>query len=139
MQYTKEDIIYLAGIIDGEGCISLHSNGSSTVLLVVANTNKNLMTWLHKKFEGTICIGTSSNIKSKIGYYWYCQQKNIIEILVRIIPFLLIKKEQAKLAIKYRNLISSHHRILTQTNKNKRKEIICKLHRLNKKGRVYEK
>ena len=45
---------YLAGIVDGEGCISFCKIGSFLYLGVsVANTNKPLINWLRTNLGGT--------------------------------------------------------------------------------------
>jgi len=56
--------IYLAGIIDGEGCISLAKNGCARkyIKIVVVNTSKDLIFWLKENFDGWIRLN-----KSKIG------------------------------------------------------------------------
>ncbi len=93
---TNEDIIYLAGIIDGEGCI--RCNNSSR--LHVTNTSKILIDWLYETFGGYVWSENKSYIpNAKPRFIWEVSANKLIPILRQVAPYLKIKKEQAYLVL----------------------------------------
>ena len=68
-EYTLAQIAYLAGIIDGEGCIYIgnHSCNAETgdkyyqTLLKVTSTDKCLIDWLQQIFGGLVRIHAEPN------------------------------------------------------------------------------
>lgn len=104
---TKEQIIYLAGIIDGEGTFYIgkhnkHKKGFNCRLYVV-NTDQRLINWLHKNFGGLIYSRSSSkNPHWKTKFEWIVNTSQILPICESIFPYLICKKEQAEIMMKFR-------------------------------------
>ena len=48
----KEEIIYLAGFFDGDGCIT--TSPKTNFRLTISNTNKEILDWIKKNFGGNI-------------------------------------------------------------------------------------
>ena len=104
-------ISYLAGIIDGEGYIGIikcspqikyrETKHRYKPVLIIVNTNRKLIDKLNDNFEGHI-HQRKRIIKSKITYDFTFTQKGLWNILPKIIPYLIVKKEQAKLLIELR-------------------------------------
>lgn len=105
---TKTDWIRLAAYIDGEGCISTSSvyskvqkwkSESIYVKVTVHNTDPRLIDWCLDRFGGRIMQVKQSNKKWSTGYTWQvvCQQARAI--LEQCLPYFLIKREQAEIAI----------------------------------------
>lgn len=105
---------YLAGIIDGEGCISifLHKYGTkdgsskftTNLEISIYQADDRLMKWLVFHYGGKFyrhdCDGAS-----RPGYSWFAPRgKAREEFLLQVIPYLLLKKEQALLALQYLRL-----------------------------------
>ncbi len=102
---------YVAGIIDGEGCIGLYKNKDSRVQgswniikrVVIANTDKTLI----KDLKGVVAgSAISCSLRSSNGhkplYHLVLQDGQLIcNLLKPILPYLRIKKEQAKLMIEF--------------------------------------
>lgn len=71
---------YLAGLIDGDGCIRLAFTSGTTnkgskrqdlfLLLQVTNTSAELMDWLQKTFEGKVYPLPRSSPKHKPTWVW---------------------------------------------------------------------
>ncbi len=104
---TRDQIVYLAGIMDGEGTFHIgHHNKNSRSLtsrLYVVNTDVRLINWLHENFGGLIYTRTSiKNPHWKKKFEWVVNVSQIIPITEAILPFLIVKKEQAELMIKFR-------------------------------------
>src|SRR4051812_43729904 len=103
------DIAYVAGIIDGEGCISLHKVKSDDnhlydrlyPRLTVGMTNDDVIFTLHKNFGGSIYKITRKNKKHKDYFVWKIMGQPTVELLEKTLPHLIVKLQQAKLAINY--------------------------------------
>ena len=97
---------YLAGIIDGEGTITLtkmHSTENRRPIISIASTDKELLKYIQQLIGGYISTKKNYNpIKHKDSYVLSIKNKNdIIKILKDIAPFLRIeeKKKRANLII----------------------------------------
>ena len=94
------DKAYLAGIIDGEGCISV-VNGRQ-LIIKVAMYDKSPMELVSALF--------GSNLSPcKRGYQTMISGYRAKEVITDILPYLRGKTEQAKLALKY-PLGKKHHK-----------------------------
>ena len=98
---------YLAGIIDGEGCITIGAGKKETcinynALVLVQNTSKKLIDWLQANFGGQIYLSKKETEKNKEAWMWrLTKQKDIEILLLSILPYLIIKREQAKVLLNF--------------------------------------
>ncbi|KKN73612.1 hypothetical protein LCGC14_0399280 [marine sediment metagenome] len=104
---------YVAGLFDGEGCIVValqkptpKNQLQSTIhwlQVAIAMSHQPTMEWLKGCFGG--CIVTDKKGKSRGDrrphYSWRVQGNQAKDFLLKIIPFLRYKKEQALLAIDF--------------------------------------
>jgi hypothetical protein len=100
---------YIAGILDGEGSITLwknpKKNNKPNVLIRIINTDKNLLHYLLKviKVGSVYKVKTSPNaFKSNLQVYQWAVNgtytaKNFLNILM---PYLIIKRSKAEKALK---------------------------------------
>lgn len=96
------ELAYIAGLFDGEGCITASISNSTVVRfqLCIANTNKDVMRWLIVKCDGRIYTRKPKNQKWRTNYVWnLAGNVRIAEFLQAIEKFLIIKKQQALLVI----------------------------------------
>ena len=119
---------YLAGIIDGEGCIRVnrHDDGernypSYSLRIQVAQKNGTLIDWLYGNFGGTV---THANKNSRflrasgeivdVSHHDYRWSINTVEkllpILKRILPFSIEKKKQIEVAINVCHFLTKYRR-----------------------------
>lgn len=100
----------MATMYDAEGCIVLNKSGSNCskgsqyiLRLQVANTNMEwIEAWAQRLGRGNTYFYPSTNPKHSAYGYWCIQKKaDVVYILKKILPYLIIKKEQAKLLIEY--------------------------------------
>lgn len=107
---TTNDLAYLAGIIDGEGCISISKRFNKdrtayknfVIKLIITNTDLKLIEWLVKNF-GFSSIRRMVSKKypnSKVCYNCNIQSNYVIDLLKQVYPYLIIKKAKAELIIK---------------------------------------
>lgn len=95
---------YLAGFFDGEGNISLRispSTGLHTGITVqCANMVPTPLEALQKRFGGTIHQRRTATKSGRYLFVWNLQT-GAYDALQVLLPFLLIKHEQARLAIEF--------------------------------------
>jgi hypothetical protein len=96
---------YLSGLIDGEGTITINrtGKGSYECRAKIGNTDLRLMKWLISKFGGVYYTETNRNpLKHRTLYQWRIKgRKNTEDLLLGILPHLVLKAEQAKIALTY--------------------------------------
>lgn len=137
---------YLAGMIDGEGFITIskgskpapNGNGYVTaaprynLVVSVTGTSVPLMKWLLKTFGGSWSKDKSQNPKWKPRCSWRSTGlKNKEIILLGILPYLVIKKEQATIGLDF-------VRLNGEQNPDKRDAMYLKMKELNRRGIVVE-
>lgn len=113
---------YLAGIIDGEGTIAINTHNNPTkefpdrvstyaLEICVVNTDERLMKWLVKNFGGQY-YGRERNdkVNHRSTYAWRVTgHANRKRTLLALLPYLVMKREQAILGLKYLDLHYSHN------------------------------
>ena len=109
--WTLEELAYLAGIIDGEGCISLSTGKTSrrirhSTQVFIGNTDERLIHWLHQRFGGSIGVRQRQNASHKPLWYWLVSGAAIEPILRATLPYLRLKHAQACLVLEYRSTIA---------------------------------
>jgi hypothetical protein len=103
---TESELGYLAGIIDGEGSITLQrslARSSSRYVypvVTVANTDKRLIDWLIAKTgQGHWQYQTRTHLGCKSVYHWCIACNQAYDLLVMVRDYLVIKQLQADVAI----------------------------------------
>jgi hypothetical protein len=101
-------LAYLAGIIDGEGCITISRasipsgpNRSYVLSLSVANTNYKLPQWIKDNFGGAIYSGKAKNPNGASRQNWNTYGDHASELLEQVLPYLLLKTEEAELGVAF--------------------------------------
>jgi hypothetical protein len=98
---------YVAGIVDGEGtiCANYRKQGDYILQVIIYNTSTVLMKWLIKNFGGKYYVRSVKSWNGKPGkiqYMWRPSgKKNRENFLLGILPYLVMKTEQAKLALEF--------------------------------------
>lgn len=102
---TKEELAYISGFLDGDGCIMLqlvfrkdYFLGYQIRASIVFYQNQkytSFMIWLKKKFS----YGYIRQRNDGICEYTIVGAEAVMKILKTLQPYLRLKKEQAKLAI----------------------------------------
>ncbi len=131
----KTKFAYLAGIIDGEGCLSIGAGRRQkwgvinyNSIVSVANTDIRLIKWLHRNFGGRFFDGKQQRPNNKKHYIWRLLKRKDIEVLLlAVLPYLIVKREQAIVLLDLVRLPSTE-------NPAKRQELWEKMAVLNKRG-----
>ena len=115
---------YLAGIIDGEGCLDIRKMKNDrryySARLRVGMVDKEFIEWLRNSFGGSIYC-RKQNGNNRTSYTWQVDAKMTMKILEKIYPYLRLKKKQAEIVMKFwktkKYIIVPNKRIINPHNK----------------------
>lgn len=145
---------YVAGVVDGEGTITIcrseyvahkkHVAKDGTekvydsptvgfhVKVSVKNMDLRLMKWLQQRFGGEYYEGKSVNETWKNPFVWHHKAESKQEFLLAILPYLIVKREQAKTALEFLRIPSQ------ERCPEKRQGLYEKIVALNQRGKPVE-
>lgn len=100
---SQEEIGYLAGILDGEGCITCSYTQAGRLYVGIGNTDKTLMNWLTQKLPcGKVVTHRKARGNYKKMYNWMIKcVYDCYQFLMFIEPHLIIKRQKAQKVIKF--------------------------------------
>jgi LAGLIDADG endonuclease len=107
LNLTEQEKAYIAGFIDGEGCITVCQRKSPTnpelfrfqVRLIVTNSNIDVLNWMAERTGvGRVISPTWKAYKAnwKPIHRWEVWSMNAKAVLTEIMPYLQIKKDIAE-------------------------------------------
>ncbi len=105
MEYT--DIIYLAGMVDGDGSISITKQQYNerrcrhNLSLSVTNCSKELVDWIRERWEGHV-YSKLPTVKGRPIYRWAVTNQAAENIIEELVDYLIVKKTQANIALDLR-------------------------------------
>lgn len=145
----KEDIpdvelAYMAGMVDGEGSITIGSRNSkqneseylvSHTRVAVYNCHLGVLEWIKERFGGYICEAPRDLSRRKKAYSWTVGHRGAALVLDMILPFLIIKQQQARLLLEFSGTRKRYGaKRVPQDILIRRVEIAGELRALNKRG-----
>lgn len=106
------ELAYLAGLFDGEGCISFSLREQASAksvspnlqtIVAVAMTDRATVELFHQRWPGTFGKVSRARFPShwRTQWRWVLMAADIIPFLEEIRPFLRLKRPQAELALRY--------------------------------------
>lgn len=91
------ELAYLAGLIDGEGCIGFtRTRQHWHPRIIIANTSLELLQSIQRQFGGDI-KPTRIHVGWKPGYNWRLGNSRCVLLLDRLSKYLRLKEPQARL------------------------------------------
>ena len=90
---------YVAGLFDGEGCVTIHqSNRIFKLRCTIAMTCLSILEKLKTKYGGSIhqCKGTNKPV-----YHWQIYTESAKQFLVDIAPHVQVKQAEVELALNF--------------------------------------
>ena len=143
--WTREELAYFAGIIDGEGCICLRTSKSArkhifATMIQISNTDLRLLQWVQRRFGGMIHPHARHRGNRKPSFQWAALSDDIASILEAILPYMIVKREQAELMLAYRKTLPEivntrrSSRKMDESTKVQRLALHSKFAELNKRG-----
>jgi len=114
MPLTDFEKGYLAGLLDGEGTISVYKNTEKRIgrkrsklgftlgcHIRISNTNVELLRKVSEITGGKIYLSSKNNRKKKVYVCQINDKAKIVEILEQLFPFLIEKKKRASKIIEF--------------------------------------
>lgn len=109
------DFAYLAGIIDGEGTITLSYNSKNDafrrLFVSVANTDCGLINWLQERFGGKVRARAVHNPKHRPAFEWRIEQDHALRVLKNLSTFLRVESKRRRA-----EYILAHYKSVTVRN-----------------------
>lgn len=135
----EQVLAYLAGFIDGEGSIAVGLNKSSKgetrwyLRMSAHQLNPKPLQLLAKTFGGTIrrTKGDTRDI-----FEWAISSKQAYDAIVALRPYLIVKADEAGVAMRFQESLHNNRRALTDDDKSIRNGFYLLLREL--KRRAYE-
>lgn len=122
---------YLAGFFDGEGCISIkrHVKGKATQYVPsvsMTNTNKEII----ELFTTSFGVGKPYYVRpnkyttnTKASWWWGIFGSKSITIVESLFPYLLVKRQEALILLKFKDLLGSTGVPISESNRVQRAEL----------------
>lgn len=110
----KTDKAYIAGLIDGEGCICIakRKNGHFPKagkpwyyqpIVTISNTDKRMLDFVVNRYKGWITKPKPQKSHRKQIYSWFISGELMRSFLRDILPYLVIKRRQAEITLSFPN------------------------------------
>jgi hypothetical protein len=144
---TETEKAYIAGLIDGEGNITITKNTPGRgrqckrvqmqLRVCIYNTNEMLIDWcMNTVGYGSKYVRKSKNLKHKDGITFLTTAQQAKRLLKDVYPYLTIKKPMADLAFQFQDMLSNVYGKcgVPQEVINARLALKESMHLLNKKG-----
>jgi hypothetical protein len=132
---TSQERAYIAGIIDGEGTITLsraHANEMPAPKVSVANNNLPLLNWIKEKV-GTGVIITRSKRAPHHGsqYVLDISDNSALKLLAEVKEYLIIKKPHAELLVLQYKAVTPRNGRYTKKLLFKKLQLVARIRALN--------
>lgn len=125
------DAAYIAGFLDGEGCISVYCRTKGvTVKMYAHNCKRSVLDWIAETTGlGSVQVHCKGNEKHCVSFSWQTNSISVVAVLKQVLPYLRLKKRQAELAIEAQTLQELKGGIPPI----RKAQILDEIHRLNKR------
>lgn len=129
------DKAYTAGIVDGEGYIAIMQvDGRFRVRVEVGSTSECLIEWIHQLYGGFFYMTEPKNKKWKPVYRFMIQGRKSRALLEDVLPYLKIKKNQCKIALRLLDTLVSNGELVDDQTLVLRMRLTEKMKELNAVG-----
>jgi hypothetical protein len=126
---SKLDLAWAGGILDGEGYIGAYAMGNFTRLkIAVNNTDPRMLLKLYNMFGGRLYAYPKR--KERQVYSWSTQDSHATKVIAQVLPYLVVKKEQAAIALRFSDTYVKNGQKVSEENKGNRKKWARKLKQL---------
>jgi len=136
---TEIDFARLAAYVDGEGHIAISCDKRHryyVVQITIGNSNLALLEWCRDHFGGFIC---------RLRYHpdpkhyapvkrWMLTSWPAANALKRCLPYLICKREQAEVAIEFKETFGLRGTRISEADRKRREELMVKLRALTRTG-----
>jgi hypothetical protein len=100
----RVNVAYMAGFFDGEGHISIakRASGTGSLTVQVCNTNAEVLEGFRSVYGGAVNDVTRNH---KPTWKWTVCSSAASDFLRDVLPYLIVKREQAEIAIRFQDLL----------------------------------
>jgi len=133
---TETEKSYLAGLIDGEGSVTLsraHRNEMPSPHITITNTNRSVVRWAEQVTGyGKIISRRARRVNHKPAYIW-CVAKagRCLNLLREIRPYLRVKHRQADLILQRYKAVTPRNGQYTATLLKRKLRLVARIRALN--------
>ncbi len=133
---------YLAGLIDGEGCIYVQTyfgrqpGKKYCLYLELSMCSELTIRWVQKNFGGNYRAAKPYGKRKRVQYHWRVSNERAIAILKHVYPYLVTKKRQAALSFKFRKVVQQTAWKRGSHRTKLRDELVRQIRALNWRERV---
>lgn len=132
---------YIAGLFDGEGCVSIRYNKKRRCYWLGVSISNNYLPVLidiQRKYKGTVITHTRYG-NNRQGYSWIIGAKSVLVFLNSVLPHLRIKREEVEIGLRFQNELilknnKNKYKGLSVLNRSKREVYKNKMHDLKKRS-----
>lgn len=128
---TEADAAYFAGFIDGEGCIFISK--AHNLVLTATNTHKGVIDKFLNVIGGSVKIRPQRQRQREV-FRWQVNGQRALMFLEKIFPYLVVKKQEAELAMNFQKCFVYTNRKITPEIWQEREAVRIQLSDL--KGRI---
>jgi len=112
----EQQVIWAAGFFDGEGCVLIYKaqdhrrpQDYHTLSLQVGQTTIAPLLLFRELWGGTISFSKAQQAKHADHYCWRVTSRLAVQPLKEMLPYLLVKRAQAELGLKFTQLLQVSH------------------------------
>jgi hypothetical protein len=106
---TETEKAYLAGLIDGEGCLTITKQKmhecisySYAILVIVSMTDERVIRYLHKTTGlGTVHFVPPPKTEYKDQWSWQLSRFQALDLIAAIVDYLIVKQDEARLILEF--------------------------------------
>jgi len=119
---TKEELAYIAGFLDGDGCIMLQLvyrhdyllgyQIRASIVFYQKTQYKDFLIWLKSKFNS----GYVRDRNDGMSEYTIVSSEPVKSVLTKLLPYIKLKEKQAKLALEVISKMPGSGRKMTMEN-----------------------
>jgi hypothetical protein len=127
---------YLAGIIDGEGTITLsrrHPDQTPSPNVSISNSSLQMLKWVKRHFGGWISKKRTYKAHHRQTYVWGITHNKAIDLLKLIEKHLIIKKPQARLILSKYKAVTVRTGKYTAAQLKRKMDLVAKIRLLNQR------
>ncbi len=130
------DASYIAGFLDGEGCIMIYKRREDSYGFRVTITQSQKYAFIMDWFLNTIGLGSKILKKREKenhsnSHYWVCNAEAAESLLIQLLPYLKLKKEQALLGLNFQKRLRNPK---LKADRKWQREYYLKMKELNQRG-----
>ena len=130
---------YIAGVLDCDGAIWIASGKYKgapkyALRISVSNTRPDLVYWFSEQFGGKPHSYKPKNPKHKEQFTWSCTGTRARDVISCCLPYLVIKRAQAILALEFASTLDLGLPALPKSHQAMRARIHTDMIELNKRG-----